>query len=87
MQQGALLPQYHKAYWLGLSAGPVWSEVTWIDGDISGSGGSTWTHWGQRRPEDLDPWSANCTGAFRISSCALSCGNQRVHAYAASLAR
>jgi hypothetical protein len=76
-QQGALLPAFHKAYWLGLSAGPQWPDFVWVDGDIPSTGDLAWSRWGPRSPDMVAPYSRNCSGEQPVGPSQLRSAAQR----------
>ncbi len=45
--QGALIPEYHLNYWMGLKNAGSWPNFTWMDPFAVGPNSTTYEHWGK----------------------------------------
>ncbi len=45
--QGALIPDYHLNYWMGLRTVGSWPNFTWMDVFAVGPSATTYEHWGK----------------------------------------
>jgi hypothetical protein len=64
--QGALIPEFHLNYWMGLKSGGQWPNFTWTDPFAKGPGAGDYIHWGKgggevpEEPNNFEAPPENC---------------------------
>jgi hypothetical protein len=53
--QGALIPEFHQSYWMGLRSTGPWPNFTWVDPYARGPSEDNYQHWGKGAGEELPP--------------------------------
>ena len=78
LPQGALIPEFHGNYWMGLKSIGSWPNFTWVDPFAVGPNATTYLHWGKgegalvpEEPNNFDPQedcgAANYTQSYDLA--------------------